>query len=334
MAKKINGFTIRESELAKMLEITIEKLDDIIIFFDADPNDRWELKENDRFVYLNKNLKERLFSEQGAYAIAKYIDETQTHSIWARIKEFITKRQETVRNGFINQKIIDNSSSLTVKNNRRFLSKKDIVSIFCTSYSRINKAFEEIRISDTPMILYEDFDDIDGVRYYSFSGVNKLSRHLAQALTIKDRRSWCEAIEVVGKRTFKLIEDEENARQKRINMAMARAKKRDKDRCQITGVKRDKQNKGININVHHIYDRHHYQYLADCEDNLITLSQEVHNDFHTWNGGCQKSCTADDLIKFVQQLHPDNFEVILRLNKIEQIFKVAQNGKGTPSRKI
>ena len=322
MAKRTGGFTIRESDLAKTLEISREKLDEIVIFFDADPNDQWELKENDHFIYLNKSLNERLFSEQGAYAIAKYIDATQPQNIWARIKEFITKHREKIRNAFINQKIQENCSSLTLRNNRHFLSKKDVVSIFCTSYGRINTAFEEIRISDSPLSLYEDFDDIDGIRYYSFSGLNKLSRHLAKALTVKDRRSWCEAVEVVGKKTFKLIIDAETAKQKRIDTAMDRAKKRDKSQCQITGVKRDKQNKGININVHHIYDQHHYEHLADCEDNLITLSQEVHTDFHTWNGGSQKSCTAKNLIEFVQQLHSDNYAVILRLNKIKQILSI------------
>ncbi len=325
MAKIKVGFTIRELELAKTLEITREKLDEIIIFFDADPQDRWELKDNDHFIYLNKSLNERLFSEQGAYAIAKYIDETQPHSIWARIKEFVTKHREKIRNAFINQKIQENCSSLTLRSDRHFLSKKDVVSIFCTSYARINKAFEEIRVSDSPLILYQDFDDFEGVRHYSFSGLNKLSRHLATALTVKDRRSWCEAVEVVSKKTFKLIIDAETAKQKRIDAAMAKAKKRDKSQCQITGVKRDKQNKSVNICVHHIYDQQHYPLLADVEDNLITLSQEVHNDFHTWNGGFQKSCTAKNLIEFVQQLHSDNYAVILRLNKIKQILSIEKS---------
>ena len=322
MVKKTGGFTIRELDLANTLEISINKLDEIVIFFDADPSDQWELKENDHFIYFNKSLNERLFSEQGAYAIAKYIDDTQPHSIWARIKEFITKHREKIRNAFINQKIYENSSSLTSRNNRYFLSKKDVVKIFCTSFQRINKVFEEIKISDNPLILYEDFDDFEGERYYSFSGVNKISRHLARVLTVKDRRGWCEAVEVVGKKTFKLIIDAEMAKHKRINTAMDRAKKRDKKQCQITGVEHNKQNPAINITVHHIYDRNHYQHLVDCEDNLITLSQEVHNDFHRWNGGSKKSCTADNLIDFAQQLHSDNYEVILRLKKIKQILAV------------
>ena len=322
MAKKVDGFTIRESELAKMLEISIDKLDAIVTFFDADPDDEWELKENTHFIYLNKSLKERLFSKQGAYAIAKYMEDTQPQNFFARIKEFVTKHREKIRNAFINQKIQENCSSLTLRNNRHFLSKKDVVSIFCTNHSRINIAFEEIKKLDSPLILHEDFDDIDGVRYYSFSGLDKLSRHLATVLTVKDRKSWCKAVESVSKQTFKLIIDAETAKMKRIEAAMYRAKKRDKSQCQVTGVKHDRQNKAVNITVHHIYDRHHYPHLSDCDDNLITLSQEVHNDFHTWNGGFKQPCTADKLIEFVQQLHSDNYAVTLRLNRIKQILVV------------
>ncbi len=287
MVKKTTGFTIRESELAETLEITQQKLDEIITFFDSDSKDQWELKENDHFIFINKSLAERLFSEQGAYAIAKYIDETQPQSIWTRIIEFITKHKEKIRNAFINQKIQENCSSLTTKNNRHFLSKKDVVNIFCTNYARLNKAFEEIKVSENPLILYEDFDDIEGIRYYSFSGISKLSRHLAKKLTVKDRRGWCQGVEIVGKKTFKLLADAETSQQKRIESAMAKAKRRDKNQCQITGIERNKQNKSVNIVVHHIYDRKSHAHLADCEDNLITLSQEVHNDFHTWNGGHQ-----------------------------------------------
>ena len=322
MAKKMSSFTIREAELATALEITHQELDKVIQFFDSDPDDQWELRENDHFIYLNKSLKERLFSEQGAYAIAKYMDEKATKSIWVLIKEFITKHKEKIRNAFISRKIQENCSSLTLKNNRHFLSKKDVVSILCTSPARLNKAFDEIQKSHDPMKIYEDFDDIDGVRYYSLSGFYKLSQHLAKALTVKDRRGWCEAIEVVGKKTFKLIIDEQNALQQRISSAMERAKRRDGSRCQITGVRRDRYNRTVNIVAHHIYSKEHYPHLATCLDNLITLTQEVHNDFHTWNGGFQKSCTVDHLIQFVSNLYPDNYEVILRLNKIKQMLNV------------
>jgi hypothetical protein len=165
MAKKTSGFTIREAELVDALEISAKKLNEIIQFFDSDPDDQWELRENDHFIYFNKSLDERLFSEQGAYAIAKYMDENTPKTIWARITEFITRHKEKIRNAFISKKILENSSSLTVRNSRQFLSKKDVVNIFCTSHARLNKAFEEIQRSLNPMKIYEDFDDINNVRY-------------------------------------------------------------------------------------------------------------------------------------------------------------------------
>lgn len=320
MARKTSGFTIREAELASALEITHQELDEIITFFDADPNDQWELRENDHFIYLNKSLNERLFSEQGAYAIAKYMDETEAKSIWERIIDFITKHKEKIRNAFISRKIQENCSSLTVKNNRHFLSKKDVLNILCTSPARLNKAFDELQRSQDPMKIYEDFDEINGVRHYSLSGFYKLSQHLSKVLTIKDRRGWCQAIEIVGRKTFKLIVDEQAARQKKIKSAMDAAKKRDHNCCQITGKKHDKYNPTVNIVAHHIYSKEYYPHLAACQDNLICLTQTVHTEFHTWNGGFQKPCTVDQLIEFVNELYPDNYEVVLRLNNVKQML--------------
>lgn len=320
MPSKKSEFTIRAPELAQYLEITEDELEKTIRFFDSDPNDQWELKKDFHFIYLNKTIGERLFSEQGAYAIAKYIDETQPQGFWERLKEFVTRHKEKIRNAFINRKIQENCSSLILKRDRYFLSKKDIVSIFCTSYARINTAFEEIKTSDSPLTIYEDFEDIDNVRYYSFSGMYKLSGHFAKVLTVKDRRAWCEAIEKVGRKSFKLITDAEAAKQKRIESAMRKAKNRDKNQCQITGAKRDNQHKEVHIVAHHIYDRRNYQHLADCVDNIITLTKVVHTDFHAWISGRKKPCTADSLIEFVQTLYPDNFEVVFRLNKVKQIL--------------
>ncbi|MBW4487689.1 MAG: hypothetical protein KME12_07855 [Trichocoleus desertorum ATA4-8-CV12] len=319
MAKKNSGFTIREEQLSEALEITRKELDQIVQFFNSDPNDQWELRESEHFIYINKSLNERLFSEQGAYAIAKYMDEKEKKSIWSRIKEFITKHKEKIRNSFISKKIQENSSSLTLRNNRHFLSKKDVVNILCTSPARLNKAFDDIQRSDSPLELHTDFDDIDGVRHYSLAGFYRLSENLAKELTVKNRRSWCGAIEVVGKKTFKMIIDEETAQQKRIDSAMNAAKRRDGSRCQITNQKRDKYNR-CNFVVHHIYSKEYYPHLAACQDNLITLAEVVHQEFHIWNGGFQKPCTVDHLIQFVNELHPDNYEVVLKLNKAKQIL--------------
>ena len=322
MAKKISGFTIKEVDLAKALEISHEKLREIAQFFDSDPNDSWELVENKHFIYLVKCSKERLFSEEGAYAIAKYMDENSPKNLWQTIIEFITKHKEKIRNAFISRKILDNSDSLVFINSRHFLSKKDIISILCTSPARLNKAFEELQKSED-MQIYVDFEDFEvdkkTVRYYSFAGFFKIARNLGQALTIKDRRGWCGAIEVVGKKTFKMILSEQEAQEKKIQSAMGRARKYDKNTCQITGEISTVPN-SMNITAHHIYSKQHYPQLATSVDNLITLKESIHKDFHCWNKGFDKPCTADDLMRFATELYPENYEVIQRLKKVKGIL--------------
>lgn len=321
MSRKTSEFTIKEKDLAEALEITPEKLDEIIVFFDSDPNDEWELREDDHFIYLNKTWKERLFSQHGAFAIAKYMDTIEKKSLWERLKEFVTRHKERIRNAFVRQKVHDNSSSLTTRNHRHFLSKKDVVNILCTSYPRLKKAFEDIQRSDNPMTIYEDFDDIEGTRYYSLSGFDNLSRKLAADLKDRDRREWCSAVEVVGSKTLKLLISAEEQRAKRIQAAMEAAKKRDKKCCQITGNKPTKYNK-FNIAVHHIFSQEHYPHLATSMENLITLTEAVHKEFHAWNGGSKVPCTIDELICFVNELYPDQEEASLKLNEIKKILGV------------
>jgi len=138
-------FTIKADDLAKALEISLERLYEIIDIFDRDSDDEWELREGDHFIWLSKSAGTRLFSEIGAYAIAKYLNAHTQSSIWGRIIEFITRHKEKLRNSFIRQKVIDNSSSLIRRNNRWFISRKEAIAILCTSPARFDKAFKDIQ---------------------------------------------------------------------------------------------------------------------------------------------------------------------------------------------
>ncbi len=324
MTKKLAQFTIKEKDLAAALEISHQRLREIIDFFDSDPNDEWELREDDHFVVINKQWNERLFSKHGAFAIAKYMDSIEKKSIWDQIVEFITKHKQKLRNAFVCQKIHENSSSLTKRNNRHYLSKKDTVNILCTSYAKLNKVFRDIQQSERPLAYGEDFDDIDGTRYYSLFGFFRISKILSQELTVKDRREWCSAIEIVGDRTFKQIISVEEARKKRIDSAKKKAKTRDKKTCQITQCKPEAHDK-FNLAVHHIFSAKDYPHLESSIDNLITIREEIHKEFHTWNGGFKQPCTIDDLIRFVMEIYPAEYEILHKLNTLK-----VQLGTHTP----
>jgi hypothetical protein len=316
MSKK-TSFTIKDKNLAVALEISLERLYEIIEIFDADPHDEWDLKEGDHFIWLSENRRTRLFSEFGAFAIAKYMDSIEKKTLWGQIKEFITRHKEKIRNAFVRQRVQDNCSSLTIINNRHFLSKKDVVSILCTSHARLNKAFEDAQRTRESVILYEDFDDIEGVRHYSLSGLVKLSKNLSEELKSKDRQAWCAAVTVTGSKTLKQIISAEEKRKQEVQAVMLQAKKRDKNKCQITDEKPGPANR-VNLAAHHIFSQKHYPHLATSLDNLITLTDDVHKEFHHWNGGFDKPCTIDDLIRFVRELYPEQEEASLKLYQIKK----------------
>ena len=319
MSRKTSKFTIREAELAEALEVTPQRLDEIIEFFNSDPNDEWDLTENDHFMYTSKKWGSRIFSAHGAFAIAKYLDSHEKKSLWEKIVEFVTHHREKIRNTFVHKKVHENSSSLTCRNGRYFLSKKDTVAILSTSYARLNRSFEDLKRSEKPLEIFVDFDEINGTRYYSLSGFYRLSQDLSKQLTSRDRRAWCEAVDIAGRKALKAITAEAESRQQKIQKAMREAKKRDKNTCQITRQKSTKYDQ-FDIAAHHVFSSKYYPHLAMSVDNLITLKESVHKEFHTWNRGNDKPCTVDDLIDFVCERYPERPEALSRLYQIRSMF--------------
>ena len=308
MSKVTYGFCLAEGDLAKSLEISRQKLDEIIQYFDADPNDEWELIEEDHFRFVNKNLQERLFSLRGAHAIAEYIRANSQPSFWDNFVEFLTRHKQKIRESFVKGHIIQNSSSLFRRFEHSFLSKADTVKILGTSPARFNQSFKGLRDAGKIQKDY-DFCDLDNKIYYSISCLSQIATDLSDKLTSKDRRLWCGEVTAVVDKTVKEIESAE-ARQKaeleqKIKKAKTFAKKRDNHTCQVTGNKLTRHSR-CTIVMHHIYSRKHYEDLAATPDNLIALDQEVHQRFHGWMGGNGNPCTPDDLLEFVQLFHSEH----------------------------
>jgi hypothetical protein len=317
VAKTIDSskFTIKAADLAKVLDITPTKLYKIIEFFDSDSKDEWDLKEDEHFIWIVKSQGTRIFSEQGAYAIALYLDKTEQKSLWEWCKEFLFKHQQKLQQAFIRQKVLNNSTSLIRRGDYHYLSRKDTVAILSTSYPRLNQSFKDIQQTET-LIYDTEFIEIDGVNYYSLRAFEALSRNLGENLKSENRRAWCKEVSCTGFRTLKLLADEQGKSEQRIVAVKRQARIRDKDRCQITGQK-SAPTKTIDMAVHHIYCAHAYPSAADRVDNLITLTEDVHREFHSWHGGNDKPCTIHDLIKFAATRYPDREKVSLELNKIK-----------------
>jgi hypothetical protein len=85
-----------DKEAAKMLGIPVTKLYRVCDFFDSDPDDEWDLIEEEFFEYEPGQARKRRFYEEGVMAIAKYLEETEGGSFLARLKEFFTHHRARV----------------------------------------------------------------------------------------------------------------------------------------------------------------------------------------------------------------------------------------------
>lgn len=300
-------FNILDEELARAFKIPINQLIEITNNLVS----KQIIKVNDHFIYCNKQWNVFFFSRQGAFALANYLDEPDMSNIWTSFIQFIEQKSIDLVKIKVTITIYEHSGNLLLCNNRHFLRKRDVARILCTNVQRLDKAFFDLRDSYEslePEIDFFDFQHpgfMNSERYYSFSGLEKLSRKLALDLTDKKRRTWCQEVanlapDILETRSNFLIQGSQDDTM--IEYAKDLAKKRDKNYCQVT-LKTPTRDNRFSLAVHHLYDKKHYPHLAGVLDNLITIKETIHNDFHAWNGGTQKKCTIDDFIQFIMIMY-------------------------------
>lgn len=84
---------------------------------------------------------------------------------------------------------------------------------------------------------------------------------------------------------------------------------------------RDKyENRLIKLVGHHLYDQNTYHFFASDPDNIITIAEQVSDDFHQWNGGFAKTCTINDFIEYVESHYPQKHEAILMLHNRRRVL--------------
>lgn len=314
-------FYIEERNLADALDLNPQGLDEIIDFLQASTDESIRLKEWLHFVvqnYVNKQQPIRIFSREGALAIASYLDlrgnATQISLKRVMVMALLDKYTTNKRDAKIRRILYNNSSSLAFRNQRHWLNQADVVRIFMTTSSRLNQAFRDIQRSDSPMRMNIDFENYEGMRFFSLSGLEKISKELSLKLRSEERRAYCNRVSEVAPPVVKFLAIAPSPPDpKQIDQAMNYAKNRDKKTCQVTGASRDKYNPRIEVVGHHLYDKNLYHSLSDDPENILTIDKRLHEDFHQWNGGTQKTCTIDDFIDYVKWRYPEKHELILTL---------------------
>ncbi len=302
---------ITSKKLIQTLEIDSEKLIEIEKFFDSIPDDAWDLVDGTDYRVVQANgLRE--YTQSGAYTIARYLETTQKRSFLQRIKDMLLQTKQKIRQAFIADHILENCSSLMKRNEQFFISQADVVKMFKTTSAYLKKMLEAAQREDKPLIQGQDYIEIlDGGGYYfSLSGISKLSAVMGSKQSKKNRQDWCSDIGQIIVPKVNDIVQQILERDKGIQKAMDNVKnKRDKKTCQVSREHWNKVNK-LQLAAHHLYSKQEYPHLANVENNLITLTCEIHDQFHvSYMGGTAKPCTIDDFIQFVNAYYPENSKV-------------------------
>lgn len=326
MPRKKENFPIREAELIQWLSISHKRLDEIVSFFDADPNDDWDLVEGDDYQFVNKEKKLRNFSPKGAFKIASYIEKNEKRGIFYKFKEFFTKHDQKIRRSLARKSIfaeLTDSGEIQVYQGVAMIHKQSLRRILETNGSKLNKTVNHLQQrTDKPLELGVDFyEDEKREFWFSESGIVMISKSMSETLTNKSRQEMCKMIAMEFPLAFKEIQEhlDDDTKQKiEIEKAKKRAKTRDKNTCQVTGQKPDKDVK-FNLAVHHLYSVQKYPHLATLDLNLVTIKEEIHQEFHGNLGGFHQPCTIEDFIEFLHVYYPEHHgNLALKLQKAKK----------------
>ena len=326
MPRKKENFPIREAELIQWLSISHKRLDEIVSFFDADPNDDWDLVEGDDYQFVNKEKKLRNFSPKGAFKIASYIEKNEKRGIFYKFKEFFTKHDQKIRRSLARKSIfaeLTDSGEIQVYQGVAMIHKQSLRRILETNGSKLNKTVNHLQQrTDKPLELGVDFyEDEKREFWFSESGIVMISKSMSETLTNKSRQEMCKMIAMEFPLAFKEIQEhlDDDTKQKiEIEKAKKRAKTRDKNTCQVTGQKPDRNNK-FNLAVHHLYSVQKYPHLATLDLNLVTIKEEIHQEFHGNLGGFHQPCTIEDFIEFLHVYYPEHHgNLALKLQKTKK----------------
>lgn len=317
----MDDINITAKELATALDIKEERLIEICDFFDSDPNDDWELIEGQHFQW--GPYKSRIFSPEGAIELCKYLEENEERPFRKRFKRWFFRRDRRLKGLMVSKRVFaeaEKPGELIFKDGRAFLSPRSCRKIIGlgTRQDILDRTLKEIlRPEENPedieresLELGSDFEskrdllkgDYKGKDaehyYYTGTALSVFGKKLSTRFSQKHRRYWASVVSEYVPSAIKQIEKNEAEKDKKIQKAMKSVKTKANGRCQITN---QLQSVGqFNLEVHHIFDRRNYPKLAAEEYNLIAISSVIHKHFHQWNGGSSKSCTIEDLEKYIE----------------------------------
>lgn len=329
---------LTDDETAIALKISKSKLYKICQKFDANSEDEWELNEGEHFVWVVRG-QIRHFYEQGAVAIAKYLEVTEGNGILQRLFEFFTHRHQRIRRALVLRKIAQEVQlgSTIVRSNTLFFHRKSTISILETNGKGINYSIQRVQQGSSNyegaeiMAKGRDFEEVDSEEYFSKYGIVKLAKDMQNFNKNKSRQAWLEAvaetIEIGVDTQYKLLMSYDQEIVKKISAAKRAAQ----NRCQVTGEKWGEGSQ-FNLHDHHLFCKSSRRDLATNLDNILVIKEEIHNSYHRWHTIQYpgQPCTPSSFIEYLQACHADMvdrprgrqryFDLIGRLEKLQRSF--------------
>jgi len=323
----VGKFNITDKELAEALEVTVDRLLDICDFFDADPDDDWELIKG---VHFERGpLGSRVFSPEGAVEICHYLEHNQAERpLLKRWKRWLLQRDRKLKGLMVAKQIQEISSlgngQIIFRSDRAFLAPRACREVLGLGRRQdiLNRTFAEIQRRENteiePMQIEVDFllNEAEE-KYLSRLGLASVGKQLGVRLTQRHRQEWVKVVAEYAPKALTALEKHEADKHQRIAKAMERVRRQARGRCQITN--RRQAAHGFKLDVHHLFDRNTYPQFADMEINLIAIEANIHTHFHQWLGGNHMSCTVEDMERYIEAFNNSLFPN----GNAEQATKVA-----------
>ena len=302
------------AETAKSLGITVRKLDRICQFFDQDKEDEWELIEEEHFEYEPGQAGKRRFYEEGAMAIAKYLEETEGGNILARIYEFFTRHRASERRAQVNQLIVQvtqDRGSVEIRGDLIFLEQRSVIRVLGTNGKGIAGAIRRIDQESADLEGAEGlevgvhFDSFEGrdQRCWSQRGIARLARSMYEKGRItKPRKAWVKAVADVAEPCLEGTRKQLESYESRVRTAKEQARRKAMGPrgpgCAVTGKKPSPVDEHpITLEAHHLFDASSRPDLAAYADNLLVIEASIHRNFHKWMKG--RPCEPQDFIDYL-----------------------------------
>ncbi len=327
-------------ETSQILGIKLKRLYEICNSFDVRDDDEWDLIEGEHFEWFSKPQRTRQFYEEGAMAIAKYLQETvqakRFIGIIDKVVESLTNRRKHTRQMLVRRRVISEIQDLKgviVRGNLVFLDRPKAIRILATNGKGLNSAARREQQNSSlsgraPMEGGVHYDTVDGTEYWSQGGLVRIAQNMSENLSKKSRKAWTEAVAEVYEPAIEQQRKYLDSFETKVQKAMREVKELAKNKCQVSLVIKRPDDQ-FDMHVHHLFDKSTRPDLATLHENLLVMHEDVHDGFHKWHGS--GSCEPKHFIEYLTTQESWRFktpktvahlhELMNKLEKVQSIYK-------------